>query len=61
MHKRLDFSPEVGHQRCRFAVSVGSNTAQPVFVILLGPPFVTHLMGVVESHQPVAIGSVQRQ
>jgi hypothetical protein len=61
MHERFDFSPEVGHQRCRFAVSVGPNGAQPVFVIMLGPPFVAHLMGVVESHQSGAIGSVQRQ
>ena len=61
MHKRFDFSPEVGHQRCRFAVSVGPNGAQPVFVVLLGPPFVTHLMGIVESHQPGAVGSMQRQ
>lgn len=61
MHQRFDFSPEVGHQRCRFAVSVRPNGSQPVFVVLLGAPFVTHLMGIVESNQPCAVGSVQRQ
>lgn len=61
MHERFDFSPEVRDQRCSVAVAVGPNGAQSVFVILLGPPFVTHLMGIVESHQPGAVGPVQRQ
>lgn len=61
MHECFDYGPEVRNQSGGVAVAVGPNTAQPVFVILLGPPFVTHLMGIVESHQPGAIGSVQRQ
>ncbi len=61
MHECLDFSPEVRDQGCRVAIVVGPNGAQSVFVILLGPPFVTHLMGIVETHQPGTVGPVQSQ
>jgi len=58
VHERFDVGPEVRNQSGGVALAIGPNTAQPVFVILLGPPFVTHLMGIVGSHQPGAIGSV---
>jgi len=60
MHERLDFSPEVRDQGCSVAIVVGPNGAQSVFVILLGPPFVTHLMGIVESHQPLRFTNCRR-
>lgn len=61
MHERFDFSPEVRDQGCSVAIVVGPNGAQSVFVILLGPPLVTYPMGIVETHQPGTVGSVQSQ
>ena len=60
MDERFDFGPEVRNQSGGVAVAAGPNTAQPVFVILLGPPFFTHLMGVVESHRPLRFINCRR-
>jgi len=56
MHQRFDLGPEVRHQRRRVAIVIGADAAQSVSVILLDPPSVADLMGIVRQSSHWNVG-----